>query len=190
MVNTPAANTVVTGTHGDLDTRSSPTPPAQHRTVTHLIRADTAAVFALVTDVVATSAYSEELIEVVWTRRQHRDLVTVGDQFTSRNSLAGMTWTATSTVTAADPGRRFAFAVNGPEHPTATWTFKLLPAARREHTDVAYTVELGDGPTMFDTFTAGDPALRPAAETHRLDALAADMAKLLAELDNRCRETP
>ncbi|WP_428343064.1 SRPBCC family protein [Mycobacterium sp.] len=164
------------------------TPPAKQRTVTHLIGAAPADVYAAVTDVVATAAHSEELVAVAWTRRQFPDRVTIGDQFTSDNSVAGMSWTATSTVTAAEPGRRFAFAVSGPEHPTATWTFELSRSAWVGLTEVIYTVELGDGPSMLDTVANGDPIRRAAAETRRLDSLARDMAGLLDELDSHSAE--
>ncbi len=86
-------------------------------------------------------------------------------------------------VTEAHPGQRFAFAVSGAERPTATWAFDLRPVP--VGTGVVYHVALGDGPSMFDRVSGGDPDRRSDAEQRRLDRFAESMARMLADLGRR-----
>lgn len=148
--------------------------------------------YALVSDVVATARLSDELVELGWDERADAGRVSVGDRFTSHHSVLGMIWSSTSTVTCADPGRRFVFAVNGPEHPTAIWTFDLRPEPAGDRTRVVYRVELGDGPSMFGLISGGDPDRHRQAVSYRLDSLAAGMRVLLDHLAGHgpARELP
>jgi hypothetical protein len=68
-------------------------------------------------------------------------------------------WT-TCTVTAAEPGREFAFAVGGPGGATAnTWRYRLEPAA--DGTDVTESFELpGTLPNRLYWSVAGRARLR------------------------------
>ena len=52
----------------------------------------------------------------------------VGARFRGRNRYRTIPWTTTCKVTAADPGRRFAFDVHVAVVRTATWEFALEPA--------------------------------------------------------------
>lgn len=133
-----------------------------HRTLP--LTAETA--FQAVSDVVATAAHSGEIVQLWWERRVDPGTVTVGDRFAAHNRFLGMDWTSTSTVTAADPGRRFAFAVSGTEHPTAIWSFTLTPVDN-DQVEVGYSVELGDGPLMFGARSDSDPERRATATTQR-----------------------
>ena len=85
--------------------------------------------------------------------------MTVGDRLTSSNRSMGLTWTSTSTVTAADPGRCFAFAVNGTEHHPTALDLRPDAGAARRH-PMRYTVVLDDGPSMFDAVSGGGPPRR------------------------------
>jgi len=109
--------------------------------------------------------------------------VTVGDRLTSSNRSMGLTWTSTSTVTAADPGRCFAFAVNGTEHHPTALDLRPDAGAARRH-PMRYTVVLDDGPSMFDAVSGGGPPRRAGAVIRRLDSLAEGMQHLLDRLDH------
>jgi hypothetical protein len=139
--------------------------------------------YRLVSDVVATAAHSGEVLGVEWERRADPELPSVGDRFRARNRLGETRWTSTATVVEADPGRRFAFAVGPVDRPTAVWSYDLstVPGSGVQ-TAVAYTVELGRGPSMFDGLGHLGPAAYDAVVEQRLDALAASMSVLLDAL--------
>jgi len=148
-------------------------------------RTDQLTAYRLVSDVVATAAYSAEVLGVVWDERVEEDLPSVGDRFTARNRMGGTRWTSTATVVEAEPGRRFAFAVGPVERPTAVWSFDLsavdVPGAGTA-TTVEYTVVLGSGPSMFDTIRHLETDRYDAIVDERLDGLSASMANLLDAL--------
>lgn len=69
------------------------------------------------------------------TREPSRGALTVGDSFTGRNKRGRVRWSTACTVTAADPGERFAFRVHaiGPVRPLlrasiATWEYTFAPS--------------------------------------------------------------
>lgn len=150
--------------------------------VTAVLPCDPLRAYELVSDVVATARHSAEVVSLTWDHRAAPPKICIGDRFTAHNAGMGMTWTSTSVVTAAEPGHVFAFAVGGTEHPTATWTFLLLPDESSGGTLVSYTVELGDGPSMFDAVSGADPARRVVVVERRLDGLATGMRSLLSAL--------
>jgi hypothetical protein len=149
---------------------------------------DALTTYRRVSDVVATAAHSAEVLEVVWDQRADLDLPSVGDRFTARNQFGSLRWTSNATVVGADPGRCFAFAVGPPDRPTAVWSFDLtalnVPGAGAR-TTVAYTVELGSGPSMFDTIRHLAPVQYDAVVEQRLDALAASMSVVLDALSRQ-----
>lgn len=70
------------------------------------------------------------------THEPSRGPLAVGDEFTGRNRRGNARWSTTCTVTAADPGERFAFRVHriGPVRPLlrgpiATWEYTFAPTA-------------------------------------------------------------
>jgi hypothetical protein len=168
---------------------SAPGPSARlegrSRTVRGTCSGDALSTYRRVSDVVATAAHSAEVLEVAWDQRAEPDLPSVGDRFTADNRSGSLRWTSSAVVVEADPGRRFAFAVGPPDRPTALWTFELTDAAvpgARARTTVTYAVELGSGPSMFDTVRHLTRARYDAVVEQRLDALAASMTGLLAAL--------
>jgi hypothetical protein len=54
---------------------------------------------------------------------------TVGGRFLGRNRNGGRQWSTLATVTAAHPGRRFAFRVSAPFVPISRWEFQIHQAA-------------------------------------------------------------
>ncbi len=85
-------------------------------------------------------------------------------------------WRSLSTVTAADPGRRFAFAVgSNPDDPNTTWTWDLEPTS--EGTTVRLSYEMRHEPPivlLYYQLTKRSERVREsvAATLRRLKAVA------------------
>ncbi len=69
-----------------------------------------AEVYALVSDVTRTGEWSPVCVACAW---DDGDGPEVGAHFTGTNEVPGRTWQTRSEVVAADPGREFAWEVNG-----------------------------------------------------------------------------
>ncbi len=122
---------------------------------------------------------SDEVADAWWEQRADEAAVRVGDRFTARNQNFGVSGETTSTVTAADPGRRFAYTVGDLADPTARWSFELS-GPDEGPTEVLHTAELGPGPSML---TRVSPRHRDHAVRRRLAHLGEAMASTLAALD-------
>ncbi|NUU25096.1 MAG: SRPBCC family protein [Streptomycetaceae bacterium] len=83
-------------------------------------------VWALVSDIHLMAELSDELVAVDWLDGATGPAV--GRRFAGRSRHQAFgAWETTSHVVECEPGRRFAWAVQDPEHPTATWRFTLTP---------------------------------------------------------------
>lgn len=83
-------------------------------------------VYALVSDVTLMGGWSPVCKACWWEdARESADAATVGAWFIGRNETAERTWETRSQVVAADPGREFAWEVNGG---WVRWGFVLEPA--------------------------------------------------------------
>jgi hypothetical protein len=128
--------------------------------VTVHFAAPPAEVWDLVSDVTRIGEFSPETFEAQWL-----DGATgprAGARFRGhvrRNGRGPVYWT-TCTVTVSDPGREFAFAVNGPgEVIVNTWRYRLEP--REDGTDVTESFELpGTLPMRLYWSVAGRARLR------------------------------
>ncbi len=100
-----------------------------------------AEVWELVSDVTRIGEFSPETFEARWLGDASGPRA--GARFRGhvrRNGRGPVYWT-TCTVTASEPGREFAFAVNGPgEVVVNTWRYQLTPNG--EGTDVTESFEL------------------------------------------------
>ncbi len=160
---------------------------AAHRPVTHwgrlrsvrTVARPPAEVYDLVSDVPTMASRSDEVADAWWEQRADAAAVRVGDRFTAGNQNFGVSWETTSTVTAADPGRRFAYTVGDLADPTARWSFELA-GPDEGPTEVLHTAELGPGPSML---TGVSPRHRDHAVRRRLSHLGEAMASTLAALD-------
>lgn len=84
-------------------------------------------VYALVSDVPGMSRWTVECDGGRWL-----DAATgarVGARFRGHNRIGRRRWVTTGTVTAADPGRRFAFRVSSFGMPVADWAYDIAPTA-------------------------------------------------------------
>jgi len=100
-------------------------------------------VWALVSDVTSVGKFSPETFEGQWL--DGATAPEVGARFRGhvrRNGRGPVYWTK-CTVTVSDPGREFAFAVEGPGgKPVNTWRYRLAPVG--DGTDVTESFELSD----------------------------------------------
>lgn len=95
--------------------------------VTESMRADAAAVYATVSDVTRMGRWSPETTACRWLDGAVGPVV--GARFRGTNRHRLLRWTTTCTVTAADPGRRFAFDVDFGGLPVAHWAYRFDPTA-------------------------------------------------------------
>ena len=109
--------------------------------VTRTIAAPPDTVWALVADLPRMGEWSPENEGGEWVGGA--DGPAVGAKFKGTNSNGGRSWKTVATVTAADPGRRFAFTVKAAALPIAEWAFEIEPA--------------GDGCTVTQHFTDKRP---------------------------------
>jgi hypothetical protein len=87
-----------------------------------LVSIDPDRLYAMVSDVTRTGEWSPVCRECWW---DEGDGPRVGASFTGRNETLERTWETRSQVVAAEPGREFAWEVNGG---FARWGFTLEPA--------------------------------------------------------------
>lgn len=94
--------------------------------VTRTIAASPETVWALVADLPRMGEWSPENDGGEWVGGA--DGPAVGAKFKGANSNGGRSWKTVATVTAAEPGRRFAFSVKAAGLPIAEWAFVIEPA--------------------------------------------------------------
>jgi len=90
-----------------------------------LVDASPDAVWALVTDVTRTGEWSPENTGGVWLDGATGPAV--GARFKGSNRRGKTKWATTCVVTAAEPGREFAFATGRPGKPETVWRYVLEP---------------------------------------------------------------
>jgi hypothetical protein len=93
--------------------------------VTETMAADPATVYGLVSDVTRMGRWSPETTSCRWL--DGADGPQVGARFRGTNRHRLLRWSTTCTVTAAEPGRRFAFDVDFGGVPISTWAYDLVP---------------------------------------------------------------
>lgn len=97
-----------------------------HDEVSMEIAASPMHVYALVSDITRMGEWSPECVRCSWAKGATGP--EVGARFRARNQgRRGPAWFNTPTVTAADPGREFAFNRNGPGIGSYTWRYRLEP---------------------------------------------------------------
>ncbi|MGZ8802319.1 MAG: SRPBCC family protein [Mycobacterium sp.] len=102
---------------------SSSAAPDAHGSIT--IAAHPAAVYALITDLPTLASLAEEAETMQWRKG---DAARPGAVFSGHNRNGSHTWTTKCTVTAAEPGRAFAFDVRSAGIvPIAHWRYDIAP---------------------------------------------------------------
>jgi uncharacterized protein YndB with AHSA1/START domain len=90
--------------------------------VSRRIAADASLVYDLVADVTRMDRWSPEAAGAEWVGGEPG---TVGARFRGRNRHGLFRWSTTCTVTAADPGREFAFDVRWLGMPVSSWGYRF-----------------------------------------------------------------
>jgi uncharacterized protein YndB with AHSA1/START domain len=97
-----------------------------HDQASIVIDASPEAVYAVISDVTRTPEYSPEVVSCEWL--DGTDGPRVGARFEARNKVGrGPAWSNKPVVTAAEPGREFAFARTEKFAGTVEWRYLLSP---------------------------------------------------------------
>lgn len=123
------------------------TKRTSHDAVSIDIAAPPDEVYALVSDITRMGEWSPECIRCTWTDGTTGPAV--GARFEAKNKGGrGPAWFNTPTVTAADPGREFAFNRHGPGIGSYTWRYVLEPALGGTRLTESFDVERPLAPVM------------------------------------------
>ncbi|MGV0792027.1 SRPBCC family protein [Mycolicibacterium sp. XJ1819] len=87
------------------------------------VDADADTVYRLITDLPTLASFAEEAHAMEWRKG---DTAEPGAVFRGHNRSGSRTWTTTCTVTAAEPGRTFAFDVRSAMIPVAHWRYDIV----------------------------------------------------------------
>ncbi len=108
--------------------------------VSTVVAAPPARVYDLVADVTRMPDFSPEVVECRWLDGATEALP--GARFEAVNrSVAGRTWRNRPVVTAADPGREFAFTRTEPLAGSIAWRYRFEPVDGGTRVVEGYTVE-------------------------------------------------
>ncbi len=142
------------------------------------IGASPEAVYALVSDVTRTGEWSPENVGGRWVGGAAQ--AAVGAKFVGSNRRGWRHWSTTCTVTAADPGRAFAFDVALAVIPISNWRYDLV--ADGDSTVVTETwVDLRPG---WFSFAAKPVTGISDFRTHHLDNINRTLAGLKAAAES------
>ena len=112
----------------------------RHDSVSVEIAAPPDAVYGLVADITRMGEWSPECVSCVWTGGATGPAV--GARFKARNKAGrGPAWFNTPVVTAAEPGREFAFNRSGPGVGSYTWRYEIEPTPTGSRLTESYTAE-------------------------------------------------
>jgi hypothetical protein len=89
------------------------------------IDADPDTIYRLITDLPTLASLAEEAYAMEWRKGTAAQ---PGAVFRGQNRNGSRTWATTCTVTAADPGRVFAFDVRSAVIPVAHWRYEITSA--------------------------------------------------------------
>jgi uncharacterized protein YndB with AHSA1/START domain len=98
-------------------------------------------VWSLISDVTRMGEWSPEAKGGVW--KGGATGPAVGARFAGKNARGKRTWSTACEVTAADPGRRFAFAVKSGPLGVATWEYTITPTDGGCHVRETWTDDRG-----------------------------------------------
>lgn len=133
-------------------------------------------VWRLVTDISLPARFSQEYQGGEWVEGSHGPAR--GARFTGRNRHPRIgEWETTCVVVECDPERVFAWVVNDPEHPAASWRFELEPYAHG--TRLRQSARLGPGPSGLTWAIERQPDQEERIVARRLDELRRNMLATL-----------
>ncbi|OBI84610.1 SRPBCC family protein [Mycobacterium sp. E740] len=97
-------------------------PASAQAEVTIAADADAETVYRLITDLPTLASLAEEAHAMEWRKG---DAARTGAVFRGHNRNGSRSWSTTCTVTAAEPGRTFAFDVRSAVIPVAHWRYDI-----------------------------------------------------------------
>lgn len=155
-------------------TEQTPTPPAaRQHSVSRWVDASPEEVYAVVSDVTRTGEWSPTCRACRWVDPQQTG---VGARFEGDNQNIVRSWTTVSTVTAADPGRRFAWTVG---EGYVDWAYEMEPT---EEGDTLLTQTWHFTPRGADFFAQRYGADAAAQADQRERSAREDMPASLARI--------
>lgn len=159
--------------------RDQPTVQVEER-----LRGDPEHIWDLVTDIALPARFSTELQRVEWL--DGADGVAVGARFRGHNQNPDLgEWTTESEVVEVEPGRRWVWAVGGPEGTMATWGFEVDPG--REAVTVRQFARMGPARSGLSIAIDAMPDKESRIVSHRLaqwrEGMEANLAGLRAVVE-------
>jgi uncharacterized protein YndB with AHSA1/START domain len=132
--------------------------------VTAVVEAPPEAVWEVVSDVTRIAEWGGECRGAEWVEGSGPG---AGGRFRGQQRRSEIEWETISVVTEFEPGRSFAWAVNDPDNPAATWRFRLSPDGAA--TRLAYAAVMGPGPSGLTAYIDQHPDREEAIVAARLD---------------------
>lgn len=145
-----------------------------------LIKAESARIYELASDLEVMASFGTEFVGGEWASGRPGS---VGATFLGRQRMGDLHWETTSTVVAAEPGKRFAWRVGDPEDFTAEWDLVMRNVPKG--TEVTYSFMHGPGPSGLRTRIEANPDNESAIIESRLSMLQENMVKTLEGLRRR-----
>jgi hypothetical protein len=146
--------------------------------VSEPIAADPKVVYDLISDVTRMGEWSPETTSACWVSGDGPE---VGARFRGVNRRGPVRWVTTCTVTAADPGRRFAFTVRFGPWPISEWAYDIVAS------DGACTVTESWVDKRGWSMRAGSPLVMGIVDraAHNRAGMQATLAALKVAAENR-----
>ena len=143
------------------------------------VEAPAEVLWPLISDIHLVASLSTEVQEVAWLADVREPALGAAFHGRSRHRAVGE-WTTTSRVVECTPPRVFAWAVEDPAHPTATWRFELTP--RPGGTDLRQWARMGPGASNLTVAIRAMPHEEERIVTARLREWQAAIEANLAAL--------
>ncbi len=141
----------------------------------------------LVTDIALIASLSTELQEAEWL--DGAEGPAVGHRFRGRNAHPAIgEWTTVSHVVECAEPHTFAWAVQDPDHPSASWRFDLT--VREGGTDLRQWAQLGPGPSGLTPVIERMPDKEERIVAGRLKEFRAGIERNLAALRDIAEARP
>jgi uncharacterized protein YndB with AHSA1/START domain len=134
-------------------------------------------VYDLVSDVTRIGRWSPETVSAEWL--DGATAAAPGARFKGRNTRR-QSWSTTCTVTAAEPGRRFAFRVGKGD---TTWAYDLSPEAGGCRVTESFEVVKAPGPVGRWFTKVGTGVTWDEREADLVEGMRTTLARLKAELE-------
>lgn len=135
------------------------------------IAAPASTIYEIITDLSSYSRITAETDRMRWSKGDH---ATPGAVFRGRNRNGWHRWTTTCTVTAAEPGREFAFEVSMLRIPISRWSYLIEQQGDHCTVTESSTNRMPEWFKPIGALGAGEPD-RPGANRAHIDETLANL---------------